>query len=380
MIVEILNVGIRNKGAELMLHAIMQQMRARYPDVIFTCTPSKKNGHFPIANMRRLGVYPKLQGKGAVGLLMRALSALPGSFCARLGRVRNRDVDVVLDASGFAYGDQWGVSANRRLAKSSSRWAKNGTDLFLLPQAFGPFEDMRAHSYIHEWASNARLIFARDELSEAYLTDLVGKQDKIKRCGDFTNLVAGTVPTHYEASDKRIALVPNSQMIKKVSRDNGSDYLSFMARCATYLREKGAMPFVLVHQTTSDNALAEVIATAAGGIPIVREEDPLALKGILGLCDATIGSRFHGLVSALSQGVPSLATGWSHKYASLFEDYGFAEGVIDVALEGKALYEKLDLLIDDQSVQKLRVKLNAHSCALKSRSEDMWNLVFEELS
>ena len=380
MIVEILNVGIKNKGAELMLHAVMQQMRTRYPGVVFTCVPSKKKGHFPIAAMRRMGICPKLQGAGAIGFLTRLLAALSAPIAAALGCVRDRDVDVVLDASGFAYGDQWGVSSNRRLAKSSSRWAKNGTDLFLLPQAFGPFEDARMHPYIREWASNARAIFAREEPSKTFLTSVVGHHEKIKKYGDFTNLLAGTVPDYFDPSNKRVALVPNSQMIKKVGQIDGAAYLPFMVRCATYLHENGAMPFMLVHQTTSDNALAEAIAAAAGGIPIVREEDPLALKGILGLCDATVGSRFHGLVSALSQGVPALATGWSHKYVSLFEDYGFAEGVIDVNLAEDALFKKLDLLIDEKSKRELRKRLTTYSQELKSKSKEMWELIFDEIS
>ena len=70
MIVEILNVGIRNKGAELMLHAIMQKIKNRYPNAVFTCVASGKRGHFPIDEMRQLGVCPKLQAKGVLGIFL----------------------------------------------------------------------------------------------------------------------------------------------------------------------------------------------------------------------------------------------------------------------------------------------------------------------
>lgn len=122
--------------------------------------------------------------------------------------------------------------------------------------------------------------------------------------------------------------------------------------------------------------LAEKVSEAVGGIPVVKEVDPLHIKGILGTCDATVGSRFHGLVSALSQGVPSLATGWSHKYQRLFEDYEFGEGLVSVTDSDEVLFSKLELLIDSNSAEELRGKLNERSVELKQLSAEMWDKVF----
>lgn len=125
--------------------------------------------------------------------------------------------------------------------------------------------------------------------------------------------------------------------------------------------------------------LADNISEAVGGIPIVKETDPLKIKGIIGSCDATVGSRFHGLVSALSQGVPSLATGWSHKYTRLFEEYGFKEGVVSVLDSERDIEYKIDLITDDGSAEKLKGQFNERSEILKKSSEEMWMYVFKQM-
>jgi len=379
MIIEIRQAGFVNKGAELMLHAVVQKLRERYPHAKLTMAPVYGGAPDTFEKMAELKLYPKawLWRKGFdfgrfVGLLPKRIRAL-------YGLVLTREVDVVIDAAGFSYSDQWGIGTSRELSISSRGWRKRGVKLILLPQALGPYENKRIVKYVRKWAANADLVFPRDQDSYSNLTRLVGVQEKIKLAPDFTNLVKGTLPVNYDSSNKRIALIPNYRMIDKASNKESEAYLPFMIRCAKYLVEQGAQPFVLVHEGANDELLAEKISEAVAGIPIVKETDPLHIKGILGTCDATIGSRFHGLVSALSQGVPSLATGWSHKYLRLFEDYGFKEGLVTVLDTDEELNKKIDLLLKPESYNALKKQLLEKSDQLKKQSEEMWSLVFSEI-
>lgn len=381
MIIEIRQAGFVNKGAELMLHAVVQQLRQQYPDAKLTMAPAWGGADNTFEKMRALNLYPKawLWKKG-IDLGQIADFVPKKTLLKRYGLVFNSEVDVVLDAAGFSYSDQWGVNSSKELSASSKQWKKNGTKFIMLPQALGPFEDKQIQKYVKTWAKNADLIFPREKDSYQYLTNLVGEQDKIKQFPDFTNLVKGTLPEGYDASNKRIALVPNYRMIDMTSQKEGDAYLPFMIRCAKYLVAQNQQPFILVHEGNNDRMLAEKISEAVGGIPIITETDPLHIKGILGSCDATIGSRFHGLVSALSQGVPSLATGWSHKYQRLFEDYMFTEGLVSVLDSDEQLHQKIDLLIKPESSVTLKQKLPERSNELKTLSEQMWQLVFDEIN
>lgn len=379
MIIEIRGVGYINKGAELMLHAIVDKIKARYPEALLVMAPSHSQASQPFHKFAPMGFFPKAW-LWRYGIQLGDLAAiLPRKLREMYGVVLDRDIDVVLDASGFGYSDQWGVGQCKELARASRRWKKRGTKVILLPQAFGPFTSVKIRDEVAKWVENSDLIFARERDSYNYLTDVVGEQEKIKLCPDFTNLLQGTLPDGYHRDDKRVALVPNYRMVDKTAESESKAYLPFLISAAKYLVQKGAKPFVLVHEGKNDHMLAQEISDAVGGIPIVKETDPLHIKGILGACDATIGSRFHGLVSALSQGVPSLATGWSHKYVRLFEDYNFKEGLVSVLDDEKVLHEKIDLLLNPVSAIPLKENLKKRSDDLKDMSLNMWSQVFQEI-
>lgn len=377
MIIEIRKAGFVNKGAELMLYAVIQQIQKRYPSATLVMAPSSKQGAHPFHKLAQLGFYPKAS-LWYFGIQWGNFATyLPKRLREMYGLILDKEIDVVLDAAGFSYTDQWGVNFCKELAYASKRWKKNGTKVILLPQAFGPFKEFEIQPYVQEWVSNSDLIFAREKDSYMHLTELVGKQPKIKTYSDFTNLTKGVLPDEYDSKNLKVALIPNYRMIDKTSREQSEAYLPFMIKCAKYLVEQDAKPFVLVHEGANDEMLAVTIAEAVGNVPIIKETDPLKIKGILGSCEATIGSRFHGLVSALSQGVPSLATGWSHKYIRLFEDYGFSEGVVSVVDSEEVIKTKIDLILQNEGSFMLKKQLKERSIVLKKHSEEMWQQVFE---
>jgi colanic acid/amylovoran biosynthesis protein len=75
-----------------------------------------------------------------------------------------------------------------------------------------------------------------------------------------------------------------------------------------------------------------------------------------------------------------LATGWSHKYESLFRDYDCVDGLVEVTSSDSALYRKIDMITEDVSARALRTKLKERSQMLKQQSEEMWTLIFNTLT
>jgi polysaccharide pyruvyl transferase WcaK-like protein len=377
MLIEIRKTQFVNKGAELMLYAALQKMKEVYQWAKFVMAPNQVTA--PYLKRAELGFLQKAW-YWRYGLPWGDLAILaPRNIREMYGIVLDKEVNIVIDAAGFSYSDQWPLGHVKDLARSCKRWRKQGTKVILLPQALGPFKSAKIKELIKIAADNIDLIFARDPVSYQHLTEVVGERPNIKMAPDFTNLLEGIVPDYFEAGNNRFCLVPNYRMIEKTPKEQSEAYLPFMIKCAQYLLEKDQKPFVLVHEGADDLRLARQISEGVGGLPIIQESYPLKIKGILGACQGTIGSRYHGLVSALSQGVPSLATGWSHKYNMLFHDYGFDDGLLDVTTRDEEIHRKIDMVIDPDSRQEIQAVITAKSEELKKLSEKMWARVFEVL-
>jgi len=372
MIIEIRGVGFINKGAELMLHAIMQQFNSKYENITYVMKASRKTSTF--SKRAEYGIFQKLSIK-KFGIEF-------GGFISKAKRqmygiILDREVDLVLDASGFAHGDQWGVENTKKLAKLTKIWKKNGTKIVLLPQAFGPFSNEKTKKYMNEIAKNSNLIFTRENQSHSYLLSILKNHDNIYKMPDFTNLVHADNPENFNSVENNVCIVPNYKMLTKTTKT--SSYIPFLIKCIVYLRKKGKKPFILVHEGQKDMNIALEISDNVGGINIIEEADALKVKGIIGKSDAVIGSRFHSLVSALSQSIPTLGTSWSHKYKMLFEDYSYVVGLIDIDSNSETIYKKIDMIIDKDSRCEIKDNLSVESSKLKKMSIEMWSKVFKIL-
>ncbi len=376
-LIEIRRAAFVNKGAELMLYAVYEKLKEKYPDANYVMETSRDA---PYIKRARLGFYqkPSLFRYGIhFGSVFKYMPKIVRDL---LGIVTDEQIDIVIDAAGFAYSDQWGTRNTQELASSSKRWKKNGTKVVLMPQAFGPFNNPKNKKNIAAAIKNVDLLFARDKVSYDYLKNEVKCNKSINISPDFTNLVKGTVPSDFDRDLNKFCIVPNYRMVDKTEGEKSDAYLPFMIEATRYAHSQGQKPFILVHEGEKDLMLANKIRDAiTPEINIITETDPLKIKGILGVSTGTVGSRFHGLVSALSQGVPALATGWSHKYQMLFEDYGFPEGLLDVQDTKEKLHKTMDILFQDKSRASLNDIINTNSKKLKKKSEDMWKIVFEEL-
>jgi polysaccharide pyruvyl transferase WcaK-like protein len=378
-LIEIRKTDFVNKGSELMLYAIIEKMKKEFPDAKFAMVP-KTSSSTPYEKRALLGFYQKVHfwRKGMqFGVFA---NFIPKQIREMYGLVLDKELDIVIDSSGFSYSDHCGKYNCLELANSCKRWKKNGAKIILMPQAFGPFDNFYNRKALKDVFRNADLVFARDKISYDYLVEVVGKRSNLRMAPDFTNLVKGIIPDKFNRGANRFCIIPNYRMVDKTNMEDSEAYLPFIIEVTRYAYEKGQMPFILVHESRNDLRLAEKIRDSVSeDIQIIEESHPLKIKGILGEASGVFGSRFHGLVSALSQGTPALAIGWSHKYQMLFQDYGVPEGLLNVQMQKEDLHKAMDSLIDEVNKNKLINTIKHNGDHLKRQSQQMWDDVLAVL-
>lgn len=379
MIIEVIGTGFQNQGAALMLMAVEQRLREWNPDVPIAVRP----GIGPFRSRARLGLLQILDARkaGRSGWLIERL--LHRGYRERFGMVLQNEVTHILDASGYALGDPWHDQPEQIEIKAKFYEERRaaGVRIALLPQALGPFEDLRVRAASKRVLDSAEIVFARDPDSLAAAKTIMADSSKLHLAPDFTNLLTAKTPVSPPQGERPLALIPNDQMLKHNGGLSSDAYASFFARCAEQGKQAGLDPFLLLHESVRDRPLAEKIQQLSKvPLAIHASDDARELKGILALCKASVGSRFHGLVSALAQGVPSVGTSWSHKYRYLFDDYQMGPLLIEDLSDEARIAGSLALLFDDNSRKQLAAQLDQQTQVLKGRSERMWEQMLASLT
>lgn len=380
--VEVLGPWVQNKGDDLMLRAVVE----RLADSVVLAASSDLGGDGFDRTFRRIEWRPTLgqyalaarhrslgEGLDLVRRTARLAVASPSRLEAR-GIVEGRRLDALLDCSGFAYGDQWSTRRVNVRAAYYDRLRQSGARLVLLPQALGPFERPEVRDGVRRMLAPFDLVYARDEVSLKHVWSLGLGGVRVERAPDITHLLDGQPPSDPDAWARRVCVVPNARMLDKTPREVSARYVDFVVSAIGTARGAGLEPVLVLHETNDVDLVAEILRRVDGEVPVF-DEDAVVTKGYLGACYANVGSRYHSLVSSLSQGTPSLGTSWTHKYGALFAEYGVPELSLSLRGDDADLDRTLAEVLAPERQGPLRRQLAAAAASQKEKVESMWQAV-----
>jgi polysaccharide pyruvyl transferase WcaK-like protein len=395
MMVEIHGAGFANKGAELMLHTVLGELRSRLP--LFTAAIDPTYGPYHLRTGLGLHqMYPPRSHVGTPGfglrfsrqklfasLLMNKIQNVLTGWRHLYGCVNLSEIIAFLDIAGFAYTDEWGSRPTQDLALLTAYYKARGVPVILLPQAFGPFKIDETRSAFLKVLNHATLVFARDQQSYEYVAELAPDPRKIHLAQDIT-LFYPRAPLWQKASESGyVCVVPNIRILDRGQNAWGARYHNYLSQVIQKLVGRGLSVRVVVHDATGEDLqLAQRLCAEAGSsaVSLWCEEDPIALKQLIGGGMIIIGSRYHSLVAALSYRVPAVAIGWSHKYNMLFQDFGLDNFIFSSPQAPiEALLSNIDTLLDPDTNTAFRQKIDQRLQKMEATNEEMWTLITDTL-
>ena len=332
--------------------------------------------HLPAAHEARLALGWRDVGRLLTLTAKAVAMRLPGAMLERLtGHGDARGLDVLLDCSGFTYGDDWSAGRMDRRAAYFGTLKANGARIVMLPQAFGPFETPDVRAAARRLLSTCELVVARDAGSLDHLRalDLPPDAPRLSRAPDITHLLEADAPEDAEAWGDRAVIVPNARMTNRTSGARAAAYEAFLQDAISACASAGLEPWLMLHED-NDRALVDEVSGNAGGLRVL-EGGGLRLKGAIGSARLVIASRYHALVSALSQGVPAIGTSWSHKYDRLFEEYGHSDYLLAPERGPAVLRERCAHLASRDGQAEVRSRLRERAAAQRAAVEAMWREV-----
>ncbi|MFV0375789.1 MAG: polysaccharide pyruvyl transferase family protein [Mangrovibacterium sp.] len=335
-------INFSNKGAEAMALTISQILieNLGYKQVLLNCDPP------PYKNQLRseVGFYTlSKKSLTKVKTLMFITSRLvQPTYLKLLFNDPKTTLEIIVlekehgkitaffDAAGFTYSDEcsWGAS----FAMNTKVWSYycyvKKIPIIFLPQSWGPFQtNQRIKRNVEKFINLASIIFIRDQQSLTHLSQLDTKAKiEVHFSNDIVNLFNDYFPIknlnqNYPTKIKSIGISPNARIVEKTHEKD--EYICALADLIRDLSSE--YEITLFANEIDDLKVVELIKTANPDLKcnvIQKHLSVFELRDIIRSFDIHISSRFHCLVFALSNNIPSISIGWSHKYKALLSDYG----------------------------------------------------------
>ncbi len=399
----IIGGGLFNRGGTAMMRTVISQLGERLPGADFfigTHHVRQIGGKDVVAaGIPQIQVQKKSKPVRIAQLLKSALQLPggPGYWRKREGDISYQqavveEVDAFVDISGFLYVDKRGPSSALKLASLTLMAEAKGVPYIYLPQTFGPFTIRKLRKGTEKAARASSLLYTRDALSRQYVADLLGKPlSEVKQSPDIAFLYKGDAPSPDRMRaldldpDRPILGISPNVRVYEHSTGKGSEnkYLCALTRAIKHFTDLGVQVLLLPHEmwekegTIDDSTLCAMLlrnvdpelVRNVGGSPSAEE-----LKSLIGGCDMLVGSRFHSLVAALSQGIPAVAVGWAHKYPELLREFGLEDYVYDYDSVSDSDFARVVGEAWDERVE-LKNRVDAALPGVKKRLNEVFNEV-----
>ncbi|GEN51410.1 polysaccharide pyruvyl transferase family protein [Alkalibacterium pelagium] len=370
-----------NKGAEAMTYLAVDELTKKYPEakIVVLSTKDferpeyeKKKYKFEILPRESRVLFPLTTGKLKVRGYLQQLKSLlrkDKSYIKETYRLKKilKNTIMMVDISGFALSSQFNSEHSVNYLSRIFIAENYNIPFYIMPQSFGPFNydteiQMNMDKIIKKALSYPKVIYAREKegyslLKNNFSLDLNLKysMDSVLVTNDINlkNIFTEIPVTKKYPEAKGVAIVPN---MKTFSHGNKEVILKTYKNVIDNLILKGKTVTIVRHSYEDIEACLMIK-------DLFNEDDSVVLIGDDMSCiefdnlvtqfDFIIGSRFHSIVHAYKNAVPSIALGWATKYKELLEEFNQSGYIFDVRknINQKDIIAKVNYLLDNHEYE-----------------------------
>ena len=293
------------------------------------------------------------------------------SLAGRLPIMRDFAVaDAVADLSGIAFVDGRGLSLlcyNVALTLPAFFF---DVPVHKLSQALGPLEE-RLNKLVGKFVlSRCTTVAARGQRSLEYLIDAGISNAQFRPDTSFALKISDEAyeKAHQqylsyfdESKNKPLVIFSPSAVVNRHCLDNRISFIDVLAKTVIRLDEDKVNVALLAHSTDTgikkndDVAVIKNIHKRLGKCAervaiLDAKGEPRLARALIAQSDVFVASRFHSMIGALSQTVPVVTIGWSHKYKEAAEPFGMDQYAMDYReLTTSSLFNQISELISESS-------------------------------
>lgn len=242
--------------------------------------------------------------------------------------------------------------------------------VYVMPNSFGPFKGLGVEKLVRKALNNCELVTVRESISHEML-DNIHVDSKI-----YPDLGFGlTKNTHLKTNlsdirekhpgKKLVAFTARPYRFPNVdnSEQRYQNYITGMVELSIWLYENNYFP-IFVNHTLSENTHESDISAIKEITSMLNENtfdiisnddfDARDLKAIYSEMDFVIGTRFHSVIFAMSENIPSIAiTYGGNKGQGIMKDLGLQNYAIKMSeFNSKEVISK----IQELTINELRVR------------------------
>ncbi len=356
MKVLIIGANLVNKGAQSMLFVTVDEIKKRFPNALVYFADDTYSDVEPYTFTR---VYYTQDTKYIAmyhSVALKTKHLVKDCIKTIVGRHSNlwtykelehiiSGINLIVDISGFNLGKKWSAEIQESYLDNIRLAKKYNIPIILMPQSFGPFDYEPEKQYlIREMADllpYATKIFAREQegyqmlintfqLSNVELsTDLVLQNKGVDLNNIFKSPQQITTP---DIMHNSVGIIPNKQCFNRGNREKILEiYKAVIEKIADLDKEV----YIFRHSSEDLDVCKEIYSLCSDKRIHFLDNDFSCFEydEFVKHFSFIVCSRYHGIVHAYRNCVPSVLLGWAIKYKELSELFGQARYSFDITDE-----------------------------------------------